>query len=231
MKSNNKATKVATLILGTILISGLAYAHSEVPDNVKIESLIYAGTGCPAGTVAESLADDNQAFTLIFDDFVAEVGPFVSRRESRKFCQMNLALSYTPGWSFAVIELDTRGYVGLDKKVKATEKTSFYFQGSETMGSFEENFTGYIDDDYDVYNSIPFDAAIWSPCDSNRSLNIKTSIRLNNRKNKSGSGIITADSIDGQMAMVYGISWKRCPGWPVDDHGDDDDDLEDGHNH
>ncbi len=212
----------ATVLLSGLLTGGLVIADSDdrkqaapepfdIPEFVKIESLVYAGTGCPAGTVVDELADDKQAFTLMFDDFVAEVGPGIPTREGRKFCQINLDLSYTPGWSFAIMELDTRGYVGLDKKVTATQKSSFYFQGSETMGEFQTDFTGYFDDDYEVIDVVPFDAAIWSPCDSNRSLNIKTQVRLNNRRNRNGSGIITADSVDGTMSLMYGIAWKQCP--------------------
>jgi len=202
----------AVAIVGVLFYGVTANAQKiNAPEQVTIENLVYAGTGCIAGSVAENIAEDNTAFTLLFDSFVAEIGPGISRRESRKFCQLNMELSHSAGWSFAILDLNTRGYVGLDRNVEALQKTSFYFQGSPVTGEVEESFVGFLDDDYESNHIIPADQANWSPCGESRSLNVKTQVRLNNSHNRRGTGIITADSLDGQMYTTFGLVWKQCP--------------------
>lgn len=185
-------------------------AMADAPDYVEIDSISYAGTGCPAGTVAENLSDDGQAFTLLFDEYVAEVGPGISRKESRKNCVVNLDLKFPQGWSFTIMEVDYRGYVSLDSRIKAEQKSDYYFQGQRGSAALKTAFTGPIDEDFELNDTLALSALVWSPCGANRSLNIKTQVRLNNSRNRRGSGIITTDSIDGELTQVYAIKWKRC---------------------
>lgn len=180
------------------------------PDNVEIDSIVWAGSGCPAGSVSSNVSDDNQAFTLLFDEYIAEIGPFVSKREKRKNCTINIDLSYPQGWSFSIFKVDYRGFASLDRGVKGTQKSTYYFQGSSNSISMQSNFYGPTDEDYVASDSLGLSALVWSPCGENRSLNINSQVRLDNRRNVNGSGIMTLDSIDGNIKQIYHIKWKRC---------------------
>lgn len=204
------------LISAAIAVLSCAYTaqadHQErsAPDYFNINSIVYAGSGCPAGTVAENISPDLQAFTLLFDSYFAEVGEGVATREKRKNCTINLSFSYPPGWQFALIEMHARGFVSLEQNVTAQQKTSFYFQGDTQTGSFEQNFSGPTDEDYIATSTIPFTNAVWSNCAANRALNVGTQVRLDNSRNRNGSGLITIDSIDGVVTHFYGLTWRRC---------------------
>jgi hypothetical protein len=197
-----------TVPLMAMMLSGAAWA--EAPDHVTIRSISYAGSGCPAGTVAENLAPDYKAFTLLFDSNIAEAGPGVPFRESRKNCQINVDLEFPQGWSFTLVDVDYRGYVSLERRVQATQKSTYYFQGDRKSASLQSNFNGPKDQDYHIRDTLGLDAVVWSPCGASRSLNINTQVRVNNTRNRQGSGIITLDSIDGQLTHIYGIKWRRC---------------------
>ncbi|MGH9224732.1 MAG: DUF4360 domain-containing protein [Acidimicrobiales bacterium] len=71
------------------------------PDAFYVETLGYAGTGCPQGSVGQSFSDDRTTFTMIFDVFVASTGPGVPVSESRKDCQVDLSLHVPPGMAWA----------------------------------------------------------------------------------------------------------------------------------
>jgi hypothetical protein len=191
----------ATLVAGTAL--------ADAPSYVEIDQISYGGTGCPQGSVSENISDDNLAFTLLFDEYVAEIGPGVSRREARKACQITLDLKFPQGWSFTIFEADYRGYASLDRKVTGEQKSSYYFQGQRGSVSLKTKFRGEIDEDYEATDRLGLSAQVWSPCGANRALNIKTQVRLTSRDRRA-SGILTVDSVDGELAHVYGIKWKRC---------------------
>ena len=205
--------QATTLLMGCVAWSApwsTAAEGSVAPSYAKVRSITYAGSGCPAGTVAENLSGDLKAFTLLFDDYIAEAGQGISFREGRKNCQINVDLEFPSGWSYSVIDVDYRGYVSLDRRVKATQKSSYYFQGNRRTTHLQTNMYGPLDKDYQVSDKVGLDAQIWSPCGAVRSLNINTQVRVNNRRNRRGEGLITLDSLDGALTHVYGIQWRRC---------------------
>jgi len=194
------------LALGTL---GLASAAAAQPGHFTIKSLVHAGTGCPAGTVAENVSPDLKAFTLLFDSFYAEAGPGLPLSASRKNCQLNIAFDCPSGWRFALVNLDTRGFASLDWNVKGVQQTSFYF-GSAMTGTIARDFHGPTAEDYVVRDTLPAASRVWGSCGRNaRSLNINASIRVDNMRNRSGSGLMTVDSVDGSLVQTYGILWER----------------------
>ncbi len=185
-------------------------AMAASPPWVTIDSVKYAGTGCPAGSVMENLSDDYKAFSLMFDDYVVEAGPGVSRREMRKACQINVDLKFPQGWSFSIMDVDYRGYVSLDRGVTGVAQSDYYFQGQRGSARLKTNFRGPVDKDYEYRDRLGMSSVVWSPCGANRSLNIKSQIRVDNRRNRNGTGLLTLDSIDGEVKHIYGIQWRRC---------------------
>lgn len=73
--------------------------------------------------------------TLIFDQYVASQGKGISVTESRKNCQLNIALLYPSGFQYSVFSADYRGYAALDKGVNGTQKSTYYFSGQTAQVS------------------------------------------------------------------------------------------------
>lgn len=188
--------------------SALADDRFGAPSYFTIRSISHAGSGCPAGTVAENISPDLQAFTLLFDSYVAEFGPGVPFTAKRKNCQLLFDFDYPAGWQFALLTLDTRGYASLESGVRAVQQTRFYFQGQTQTGSLTTNLVGPIDQDYQVRDVLPATQLTFSPCGAQRALNVNTSVQLSGASNR--SGLITVDSIDGYVTHYYAIQWRRC---------------------
>jgi hypothetical protein len=203
--------RFALVALIASLVGLNAEAFAQGPAYFSIRDIIHAGTGCPAGSVAENVSLDYSAFTLLFDSFVAEAGPGIPLSASRKNCQLAITFDCPVGWQFALIQLDARGFSSLDPGVSGVQTTSFYFQGDARTGRFNQNFYGPSSEDYHVRADLPVSQRIYGVC--GRALNINTSVRVDNMRNRFGSGLMTVDSVDGSVAEVYQIVWQRQPGF------------------
>lgn len=209
-KINVGKLNLGSLLAAAALLTSTANAYAEAPSEVKIQSISYAGSGCPAGTVAENLSPDQLAFTLLFDAFIAEAGPGVPVREKRKNCQLLVDLRFPPGWTFTIASVDHRGYAALERKVIGTHKASYYFQGQAATGSVVTTLKGPKDVDYHLRDLVGLSSVVYAPCGARRALNINTQVQVDNSANKRASGLMTVDSIDGQVAQIYHLKWSRC---------------------
>ncbi|MCX6131583.1 MAG: DUF4360 domain-containing protein, partial [Proteobacteria bacterium] len=90
---------------------------------------------------------------------------------------------------------------------------SYFFEGQGFTGRFASNQSGPYTSDYVYNDNIGLSSAVWSPCGIERALNINTAIRVSNtdnRKYRNARGLISNDSVDGQIKQVWGITWRPC---------------------
>ena len=64
---------LAALTAFLIINIGAVASAADVPDEVTVRSITYAGSGCPAGSVAQNIAPDFKAMTLLFDNFIVDI--------------------------------------------------------------------------------------------------------------------------------------------------------------
>lgn len=202
---------VITMGLPMFMAAGVSYGQfGSVPEYVQIRNVSFAGSGCPAGSVAQNIAPDLKALTLLFDSYVASIGPNEPFSNKRRNCQINIDFAYPNGWSYALVTFDYRGFVDLEPGIMGTQQASYYFQGRQQTSSFRTLMQGPVSRNYQARDVLDVSASVWSPCGEFRSLNINTELRLDNMRNRNGSGLITVDSIDGHVTQNYGIAWRRC---------------------
>lgn len=201
-----------------LLVSSVSFADILVPaEPVTIKSIKLNGTGCPMGSVAQNISEDKQAFTLTFSEFVAETGPGLSPSNARKNCVVTATLNVPVGWQYSIGSFYYRGYMGLDEGIVATHSTTYFFEGQGRTGRFQSTKEGPLAEDFIFTDKIGLSSAVmpdtWSDCSKQRALNINTSIRVSNVDSASypnAQGLITNDSIDGEIKQVFGLTWRRC---------------------
>jgi len=179
------------------------------PTQVYINSISYGGTGCPQGSVGSFISPDRQTFTLIFDSYVASIGPGIPITLARLNCQLNIDLQYPSGFQYSILGTQFRGYAGLDAGINGLQQATYYFSGSSSQVSSSTSFKGPISSDYSIADTIPFTSTIFSPCGAALPLNVNSQVRLTSTNSKN-SGIITNDSIDGTIAFQVGVQWQKC---------------------
>jgi len=201
-----------------LLFATNSFASFVVPSEpVSIKKIVVNGSGCPLGTVAQNISEDKQAFTLTFSEFVAETGPGLSPTIARKNCVVTATLQVPTGWQYSIGSFNYRGFMGLDQGIRATHSTSYFFEGVGKQGTFAAVKDGPLQEDFVFTDKIGLTSVFipdtWSDCNVERALNINTSIRVANvnpRLYKNAQGLITNDSIDGQIKQVFGLTWRRC---------------------
>lgn len=201
-----------------LLVSSVSFGQILVPaEPVTIKSIKVNGTGCPLGTVAQNISEDKQAFTLTFSEFIAETGPGLSPANSRKNCVVTATLKVPVGWQYSIGSFYYRGFMGLDQGIRATHSTSYFFEGQGRTGTFSATKQGPLSEDFVFTDKIGLQSSVmpdtWSDCSKERALNINTSIRVANVNATvypNAQGLITNDSIDGEIKQVFGLTWRRC---------------------
>ncbi|OCL04504.1 hypothetical protein AOQ84DRAFT_116170 [Glonium stellatum] len=188
---------------------GDVYSGAPNPSTVQIRGISYGGTGCPQGSLSYVISDDRTTVTLIFDSYVASIGPSISVTESRKNCQLNVDITYPGGFQYSVFSADYRGYAAIDKGVTGVLKSTYYFSGQTAQSSTEYDFVGPIDGDYLKHDTATSTSVIWSPCGAEGMLNVNSQVRLTST-NSSSSGLLTTDSIDAKFTQVVYVNWQTC---------------------
>jgi len=204
---------LAILFAVSTAVSGLVIDrdNSLPPANeVYIQDVKWAGSGCPAGSVSRSLSNDKQTVTLMFDKYMAAIGPDVSLTQSYKNCQLNLKLKTPPGWTYTIHRTQYRGYTTLDDGVSATQKSIYYFSGDTNQWTAQTTFKGPYAADYHFWDDIKKETLVFCKCGVTTALNINTSLRMQSKNVKKFGGLITTDSIDHKVYHVLGIQWKKC---------------------
>ncbi len=204
---------VYTSMIALAMTSTTAWGYDGPnPSEVYVNGINTGGTGCRAGTVSTYLSEDAKAFTLMFDEFVAQSGPGIAPTESRKFCNVNLDLHIPHGWQFTVFKVDYIGYASLGRGDRAMLNSTYRISGATGRTSqvtFKSQLVGAMEDSYQISDDIGIVSDVWSPCGVSRAMNIKTETRLLPRTARSPA-LLTVDTIDGEFKTVYKLQWRRC---------------------
>ncbi|KAF1954501.1 ankyrin [Byssothecium circinans] len=198
---------LATLALVTAsLASPIPDAVSSSPPVFKINKVISGGSGCPQGSIDVDYTNSGIVPIYFSKDFTATVGSHVSADQSRKNCQLNLALTYSAGWSYAVYSADYTGWANVDGGVKGVVKSTYYFSGEQEQASS----TMYIDGPYTGKYTKKDEVAlsVWSPCRGEALLNINAEVSLT-PLGSTASGTIAAVKETGKFTNQLYLKWKQ----------------------
>ncbi|MFE4855717.1 DUF4360 domain-containing protein [Streptomyces sp. NPDC056670] len=205
----------AAFLASTLFTQAAPAAPSSIvapPDKIVIEVATVNGSGCPIGTAAVAVAPDNTAFTVTYSQYMAQVGAGAKPTDFRKNCQLNLIVHVPSGFTYAVASADYRGYAHLERGASATQKASYYFQGSPDTASRTHPFNGAYDDDWQATDSTDWGQLVWAPCGVQRNFNINTELRVNlGTSDPKTNSFMAMDSTDGDIQTVYHLAWQACP--------------------
>ena len=200
---------IATMALTGFLTAATALADAPPANEVTIRNLTARGTGCPVGSVDAMVSSDAKAFTLFFSEFIASAGPDQLIADQYKTCNIQLDLDHPHNWQYAVIGVDYRGYAALDRGVTATLRTQYWTQGVSGIPlQLRKDIRGPYANEFLESNFLAESQLAWTTCGQKRALNMKASIAV--RAFGQSTGLITVDSIDGELLQTYKVRWRRC---------------------
>lgn len=190
-------------------LPGVELGDAPPPGQVKIRGVTYGGTGCPQGSMSSQISADRSTVTLIFDQYIASIGPGVAVTDNRKNCQLNVDIEYPGGFQYSILSADYRGYAAIDKGITGTLKSTYYFSGSQEQSSTEYSFVGPVNGDYLKHDEADSTSVVWSPCGTTGMLNINSQVRLTG-SSSSAKGLLTTDSTDLKFTQVVYVQWQKC---------------------
>jgi len=195
------------LVFASGNVSVRAAGDRPDPSEVFIKRMSWAGTGCAPRTAVVRLAPDRTAFTLIFSNFLAEVGPEIPLSDARRNCQANLTLQVPAGFTFAVASVDYRGFANIARGAKGMQKATYYFQGDEPQASTWRVFKGPFNADWHLRDEVDQQFRIFRKCGVERSLNINAQVRLEKGSSDNSPSMMAMDS---ESIQKYYIRWRAC---------------------
>ncbi|MFP3967477.1 DUF4360 domain-containing protein [Actinomadura fulvescens] len=194
------------------LASAPVSAGSEGPDGVTVEIVTVNGSGCPKGTVAVAVSEDDTAFTVTYSDYLARTGGTSDPTDFRKNCQINLIVHVPQGFTYGIAAADYRGFASLQSGANGVEKANYYFQGDPTTTAISHQVKGPHGDNWQFRDEVPFGQIVYKKCGEHRNFNVNTEIRVNlGSSDPSKVSFMTMDSVDGSLKTVYHFAWKVCP--------------------
>ncbi|RMZ67438.1 hypothetical protein GMOD_00001361 [Pyrenophora seminiperda CCB06] len=196
--------KLATIALVAVAV---AAPTSQTPDSFSIKNVVSAGSGCPQGSIDINWSESGILPIYFNKQFTARVGADQTADESRKNCQINMALQFSPGFSFAVFSADYSGWGDLDAGVTGVVKSTYYFSASQDQTSSALSISGPFHGRY--YKQDDVAAAVWSPCGGDAMLNINSEVALTPLATPA-SGVLASTKEAGRFTSNVHVQWRKC---------------------
>lgn len=182
------------------------------PGKVSVEVVNVNGSGCPAGTTAVAVAQDNTAFTVTYSQYTAQAGRGSIPTDFRKNCQISLNVHIPQGYTYAIARADYRGFAHLEQGATALQRANYYFAGMPENTAVNHRFSGPMNDNWQNSDNAAAETLVYAPCGADRLLNINTELRVKpSVADPSATSFISMDSTDGSVNTLYHFAWKHCP--------------------
>ncbi|MGW5974080.1 DUF4360 domain-containing protein [Streptomyces sp. NPDC055186] len=204
---------VAALLAAAIPAHNPSSAFDDPPpDKIVIDIATVNGSGCPKGTAAVAVSEDNTAFTVTYSDYLAQAGGNSDPTASRKNCQLSLVVHVPQGFTYAIASADYRGFAALQPGARGTQRASYYFQGSPNTEYRTHVYDGPHDDNWQATDTTDWAQLVYAPCGVLRNFNINTELRVSaGTTSPDKVSFMTMDSTDGDISTTYHMAWKECP--------------------
>ncbi|MBC7370616.1 MAG: DUF4360 domain-containing protein [Bdellovibrionaceae bacterium] len=186
---------------------------SQVVSQITVGVPSYGGNACPQGSVKAVFAADNLSFSLLFDQFVAEVtDPAAAPRDSIS-CDVLIPIQVPEGMQMKITRVDLRGFSSLPEWGRGFLHSVFNFRGRGGDGdrmNLRFAFAGPIAENYELSSDTltPGDSEI-SPCGGAFQLRILNQLRIQIPQ-RGSQATLTLDSVDGTSEATYFVGWQSC---------------------
>ncbi|NLT54200.1 MAG: DUF4360 domain-containing protein [Actinomycetales bacterium] len=204
---------VAGGLAASLVVSPVANPAASPPsEKITVEVVTVNGSGCAGDSAKVAVAPDNTAFTVTYSEFLAQVGVGAEPTDIRKNCQLSLLVHVPQGFTYAIAQVDHRGFAYLEKGAKGLQRASYYFQGDSATTYLSHAFAGPMNDDWQTTDATDVAALVFAPCGVDRNLNVNTSLRVSAGTSDvtQTTSFLTMDSTDGGVSTLYHFQWKKC---------------------
>lgn len=199
--------KSLSLLVGLVMMG--AVAQAQLGPGIRLGEPAYGGPGCPAGTASVTLSPNEDAISILFDQFVVEAGGVTGKRVDRKSCNLSIPVQIPQGYSVAVIQTDYRGFNLVPGNGGMNRLDTEYFWAGIRGPRFSKAFRGPQADNYTESNGIIAETLVWTPCGASITMRVNSSIMTQSNQ-RMEQAMMTVDSADISSGLLYHLQWRQC---------------------
>lgn len=198
------------------LAAGSGYGPTANLQSVQILRVQSEGTGCPDGTTSHLISPDGLLFSMLFDEFYAELQTEPTLEWAKtSSCLLSVEISYPKTLEMVILDAEAVGFYSLAgdpnalSDVQATQASTYTLQNQagvdgESVGPYETSWASPPGPNEDSF-SLPDQLFLQVPpdCTGYVKLKIKLDIglsRLAQEEQPKQYGYIAIDSHAGQFA-------------------------------
>jgi hypothetical protein len=194
-------------ILCALVACGIAQ-NSQAGRNIHIGPHVVFGDGCPPGSVAIVLSDDERSLSVLFDRFQVDNGnkSFVSV----KTCRIRVPVSQEANTATVIEQIDLRGFNDLPH-VSRSRLNVEYGMGIRFRPVLNKVFNGPLDNEFiESVDLSRINARIPSRCGEQFELGLVINLSLLSAP-RAGDALVALDSLDGRNGkVVYHLGKVKC---------------------
>jgi hypothetical protein len=206
---------VGAAVLSLLAPSGTdpgAMLATAPPDRPAITKVNVHGPGCHKKGTEVAVSPDGEAFTATFGEYIAQVGPGLKPNGASTKCMIDITVKTPERVTYAVSQVDYRGYVDLAKGASAYLTESHHFNGPKNA-STTHSLAGPQEGDFQFTDVVPVGERDFAKCGKQPKMNIDSSIGVKaGSSDPSATSWINMDSVDGsvQFKTDFHLVFKPC---------------------
>ena len=195
---------LSTVIATTVLSFALGANASAATDPVYFKApLNFAGTGCPAGSIAVT-GENTDTLSILFDAY--DAGKDSTSGKRRVACNFAVPVHVPQGYQVSIMTADWQGFA----EGKTELRRKYFFAGNpnrpwEVSRFNDPNGVNFLETDKRLHRSLSFSA-----CGKDKTIRINSSIRA-----KRSNAYIAVDTLDLQNTVKFHLQWRTCPSIPA----------------
>jgi hypothetical protein len=155
------------------------------------------GSGCPNGSSVVTGVPDDKAFTVSFSQFRVNGGTY-------KNCVVSINVSVPAGWTYAVYEVNNRGFGVLDAGATGKLVMNSWFTGFPWTLRADQTFRGPYDDFWQTTSKAG--SLTYAPCGAVANLTLNNTLRVAGPATSS----MELFAQDARVSTIFRLDWKQC---------------------
>ncbi|HPE59650.1 MAG: DUF4360 domain-containing protein [Thiothrix sp.] len=189
---------LATVFAATL--AGLALnAPVSAADSVYFKSPVnFAGTGCPAGSIAVTGANTD-TLSILFDQY--DAGNNAMTGLNRSACSFAVPVHVPQGMQVSVMTADWQGFA--QGRTQLSRK--YFFAGAPNQPWLRNDYNAPNGKDFLERDGLMHSSSTWAPCGQDIQLRINSNIR-----SIGGGSYMAVDTVDLKNKVVFQLQWRGC---------------------
>lgn len=198
------------------LVASLLITSELFAQNVVIRGVRLSGSGCNGSSASAVTTDDGQTLSVIFDNYIADIGNGSSHPQSTSLqldCHVLIDVDVPPNTQYALMQTDYRGFAALPASAYGFHRFTQIVPNQPIASMREAQLRGPVSTNYAVSVQQKPGRYVYSPCNKrSQTIDLFSQLFVSYLPKTSDRSIamINLDSVDTGVSSSFRLSWRAC---------------------